>query len=180
MPLHELKLLVVFVVADASQIDADLASIPLAPAQQFGRGSGSFLRELDPIVPLENPERSKLTRIILRCEFSPPMTIFLFVLFVGLRSILVPEWTSNSRILPCVIKSAFCNARSRSARGCPLPIAFSGLLYTAFGAIGARRWSSLSRKRLWPGIVGGFAGFGRGRFDMDSPDAHPSPVKFEI
>jgi len=42
---------------------------------------------------------------------------------------------------------------------------------SAFGAVGVRRWSSLSRKRLWPGIVGGCAGFGLGRFDRDSPGA---------
>jgi len=51
---------------------------------------------------------------------------------------------------------------------------------SASAAIGARRWSSLSRKRLWPGIVGGFAGFGLGRFDRDSPDAPSSVVRFEI
>jgi len=39
-------------------------------------------------VPLENPGRSELRRIVLRCEFSPPMPTSLFVLFVTLRSIL--------------------------------------------------------------------------------------------
>ena len=41
-------------------------------------------------------------------------------------------------------------------------------------------WFSLSRKRLCPGIVGGFAGFGLGRFDRDVPDALPSFAKLEI
>ena len=59
-------------------------------------------------------------------------------------------------------------------------IAFSGFLCPASGAIGARRWFSLSRKRLWPGIVGGFAGFGLGRFDRDVPDALPSFAKLKI
>src|SRR5215469_14140508 len=40
------------------------------------------------LVPLENPKRSELTRIILRCEFSPPMPTSLLALFVTLRSIL--------------------------------------------------------------------------------------------
>jgi len=39
-------------------------------------------------VPLENPKRSELTRIILRCEFPPPMPNSLLALFVTLRSIL--------------------------------------------------------------------------------------------
>ena len=39
-------------------------------------------------MPLENPERSELTRIILRCGFSPPMPTSLLALFVTLRSIL--------------------------------------------------------------------------------------------
>ena len=179
MPLHELKLLVVFVVADASQIDADLASIPLAPAQQFGRGSGSFLRELDPIVPLENPERSKLTRIILRCEFSPPMTIFLFVLFVGLRSILVPEWTSNSRILPCVIKSACCNARSKSARNYPRT---DRIFWVALSRLW-RDWRSTLVLVKPETVVAwhrrGFRWFWTWRVRQGQP-ALPSLVKFEL
>jgi hypothetical protein len=40
------------------------------------------------IVPLENLERFERTGIILRCEFSPAMATFLFLLFVALRSIL--------------------------------------------------------------------------------------------
>jgi hypothetical protein len=39
-------------------------------------------------VPLENPEGSELTGIILRSEFSPPMPTSLYLLFVNLRSIL--------------------------------------------------------------------------------------------
>ena len=39
-------------------------------------------------MPLENPKRSEPTRIILRCEFSPPMPTSLLALFVTLRSIL--------------------------------------------------------------------------------------------
>jgi hypothetical protein len=39
-------------------------------------------------VPLENPERSELTPVILRCEFSPPLPTSLLALFVSLRSIL--------------------------------------------------------------------------------------------
>ena len=54
------------------------------------------------------------------------------------------------------------------------------VLYPASAAVGARLWSSLSRKRLWLDIVGGFAGFGLGRFDRDSPDAPSSVVRFEI
>lgn len=42
-------------------------------------------------VALKNPERSELTRVIVRCEFSPPMSTFLLVLSVLLHSILRPR-----------------------------------------------------------------------------------------
>jgi hypothetical protein len=46
-----------------------------------------------------------------------------------------------------------------------------------------RGWRStfvlVKPERLWLGIVGGFAGFGLGRFDRDSADAR-SAVRFEI
>ena len=108
------------------------------------------------------------------------MPTSLLVLFVTLRSIL------RSRVdlqLENLALRHQIGVLQRSVKKRPKLTSIDRLfwvLYPASGAVGARRWSSLSRKRLWPGIVGGFAGFGLGGFDRDSPDAPSSAVRFEI
>ena len=50
MALHKLKLLAIHIMANTSQIDADLAPTLIVLAQQLGRGRGPLLGELNPIL----------------------------------------------------------------------------------------------------------------------------------
>src|SRR5580765_9082156 len=87
--------------------------------------------------------------------------------------------TSSSRSWLCAIKSESSNALFISAPDSLPPIVFSGSRSTASGAIGVRRCSSSSRKRLWPGIARASAYFGVGKSGTDNKDGRRSPARLE-
>src|SRR5215472_8582107 len=129
-------------------------------------------------VPLENPERSERTRIILLSEFSPSMLTSLLALLITLRSILRSRLDLQFEILALRHQ---IGVLQRSAEKRPRLTATDRLLwsrYPASGAIGARRWCSSSRKRFWPGIAKAFACFGLGRYGTDNPDGQRSRARF--
>jgi hypothetical protein len=73
--------------------------------------------------------------------------------------------TSSSRSWLYPIKSESSSARLISAPDSPPPMVSSG---SRSPAIGVRRCSSSSRKRLWPGIARASAYFGVGKSDTDN------------
>jgi len=128
-------------------------------------------------VPLENPERSEPTRIILLSEFSPSMFTSLLALLVTLGSILRSRLDLQLEILALRHQIGVLQRSAKERPRLTSRIVSSGSRYPASGAIGARRWCSSSRKRLRPGIAKAFACFGLGRYGTDNPDGRLSRAR---
>src|SRR5215472_16243140 len=91
-----------------------------------------------PTVPLENPERSEPTRIILLSEFSPSMLTSLLALLITLRSILGSRLDLQLEILALRHQIAVLQ---RSAKKRPRLTATDRLLWVSLSRIW-RRWHS--------------------------------------
>src|SRR5215472_360088 len=131
-----------------------------------------------PTVPLENPERSEPTRIILLSEFSPSMLTSLLALLITLRSILGSRLDLQLEILALRHQIAVLQ---RSAKKRPRLTATDRLLWVSLSRI----WPLAldvgclsSPKRLWPGIAKASACFGLGRYGTDDPDGRRSRARF--
>src|SRR5215471_4793995 len=90
------------------------------------------------IVPLENPERSELTRIILLSEFSPSMLTSLLALLVTLRSILRSRLDLQREILALRHQ---IGVLQRSAKERPRLTSTGRLLWVSLSCIW-RHWRS--------------------------------------
>jgi len=130
-------------------------------------------------VPLENPETSERQRIILRSEFSPSMPTSLLALLITLGSILRSRLDLQLEILALRHQIGVLERSVHKRPDSLPPIVFSGSRSTASGAIGVRRCSSSSRKRLWPGIARASAYFGVGKSGTDNKDGRRSPARLE-